>query len=94
MEKIHEICIKVKYDISRLKYVTLLKEEIYNRPVLTCPYRTETIVFHSDRKNYMLPSHGVNKLINYDVSKVVFKPCIRAECAMYDLATGTCRARI
>ena len=55
-----------------------------------CPYRTETIVFHSDRKNYMLPSHGVNKLINYDVSKVVFKPCLGEECMFFDVILKNC----
>ena len=58
-----------------------------------CPYRTETIVYHNDQKNYMIPSYGFNKLINYDVSEVSFKPCLEEKCMMYDEITGTCKAK-
>lgn len=55
-----------------------------------CPYRTETIIYHNDRKNYMIPSYGFNKLINYDVSEVFFKPCIEEECMFFDSEWRSC----
>lgn len=55
-----------------------------------CPYRTETVIYHNDRKNYLIPNHGINKLIDYDVTDVTFKPCLQEECMFFDKIMKTC----
>lgn len=55
-----------------------------------CPYRTQTIIYHNDRKNYMVPSHGINKMINYDVTNVIFKPCLEEKCMFFDYKLRSC----
>lgn len=56
-----------------------------------CPFMPSSTTIHNDRKNYMVPQHGFNKLINYDVEKVSFSPCIKERCAAYNSVTGGCK---
>lgn len=55
-----------------------------------CPYRTETIIYHNDKKNYMIPNHGFNKIMSYDVSEVSFKPCLEEKCMFFDHILQSC----
>lgn len=56
-----------------------------------CPFRPITTVFHNDRKNYMIPQMGVNKIIDYDVNQTSFMQCRGEKCAAYDVVTGCCK---
>lgn len=55
-----------------------------------CPYRTETVIYHNDRKNRIIPNYGINKLIDYDVEDVTFKPCLQDECMFFDRIMKSC----
>lgn len=55
-----------------------------------CPYRTKTIIYHNNRKNYMIPNIGINKLIDYDVADVTFKSCLEEECMFFDKEMQSC----
>lgn len=55
-----------------------------------CPYRQETVIYHSNKKNYLVPDSGINKILNYDVTNVFFKPCLQEECMLFDSDTGRC----
>ena len=55
-----------------------------------CPYRHETVVYHNDKTNYLIPCYGINKMLDYDVTKVIFKPCLEEECMLFDSDTGRC----
>lgn len=90
LREIYGICSK-SGDTSRLRDVKLLKEDIENRPERLCPFMKEQILIHNDKKNYMMPEHGINKRMDYDLYKDGFSPCIRKKCMMYDEATGTCK---
>ena len=56
-----------------------------------CPYRTGTIIYHNDKKNYMVPKYGINKRINYDVVDVLFKDCVEEQCMLYDEYKKICK---
>ena len=38
----------------------------------------------------MVPSHGINKMINYDVTNVIFKPCLEEKCMFFDYKLRSC----
>ena len=57
----------------------------------SCPFMSETTVYHNDRKNYMVPEHGINKMLNYDVHQTVLKTCIKEKCLAYNPDTGGCK---
>ena len=56
-----------------------------------CPFKPVTTVYHNDRKNYMVPQHGFNKFMDYDVHRTSFMQCIGEKCAAYDVLTGSCK---
>ena len=68
-----------------------IEAEAERKNAKLCPFMPETTVYHNDRKNYMVPEHGINKLMNYDVHQTVLKPCIKEKCLAYNPDTGGCK---
>lgn len=75
--------------VCRGEYDIEAKAERENEKL--CPFMSETTVYHNDRKNYMVPPHGINKRLNYDVHQTVLKPCVKEKCVAYDPVTGECK---
>ena len=55
-----------------------------------CPFRTETIIYHNDKKSYMVPQYGINKRVDYDVMNVSFQLCMEDDCMLYNPISKTC----
>ena len=68
-----------------------IEAEAERKNAKSCPFMSETTVYHNDRKNYMVPEHGINKLMNYDVHDTHLKPCLKEKCVAYIPETGGCK---